>query len=67
MNRRLEALDAARSRPGQTGPWDYVSPSRLNLWLRCPLAFKLLCGLRRYVAFGWFPGKYGVGVAANAT
>ena len=20
--------------------WDYVSPSRLNLWLRCPLAFR---------------------------
>jgi putative RecB family exonuclease len=24
-----------------SGVWDYVSPSRLNLWLRCPLAFKL--------------------------
>ena len=23
------------------GVWDYVSPSRLNLWLRCPLAFRL--------------------------
>jgi putative RecB family exonuclease len=22
------------------GIWDYVSPSRLNLWLRCPLAFR---------------------------
>ena len=22
------------------GIWDYVSPSRLNLWLRCPLAYK---------------------------
>ena len=21
--------------------WDYISPSRLNLWLKCPLAFKL--------------------------
>ena len=21
--------------------WDYISPSRLNLWLRCPLAFRL--------------------------
>ena len=29
----------------QTGQiWDYVSPSRLNLWLKCPLAFK-----RRYI------------------
>jgi RecB family exonuclease len=25
----------------QGGIWDYVSPSRLNLWLQCPLAFKL--------------------------
>lgn len=24
-----------------TGLWDYVSPTRLNTWLRCPLAFKL--------------------------
>ena len=32
----------------QTGQiWDYVSPSRLNLWLKCPLAFK-----RRYID-GW--------------
>ena len=22
------------------GIWDYVSPSRLNLWLKCPLAFR---------------------------
>jgi len=27
--------------------WDYISPSRLNLWLKCPLAFK-----RRYID-GW--------------
>jgi hypothetical protein len=24
--------------------WDYISPSRLNLWLKCPLAFR-----RRYI------------------
>ncbi|MGE3780785.1 MAG: PD-(D/E)XK nuclease family protein, partial [Pirellulaceae bacterium] len=23
------------------GVWDYISASRLNLWLRCPLAFRL--------------------------
>ena len=23
------------------GVWAYISPSRLNLWLKCPLAFKL--------------------------
>lgn len=28
-----------QSRAG--GVWDYVSISRLNLWLKCPLAFKL--------------------------
>ena len=28
--------------PGSTGSvWDYVSASRLNLWLKCPLAFRL--------------------------
>jgi hypothetical protein len=32
----------------QTGMiWDYVSPSRLSLWMKCPLAFK-----RRYID-GW--------------
>ena len=25
----------------QAGIWDYVSPSRLGLWLKCPLAFRL--------------------------
>ena len=24
-----------------SGIWDYISPSRLNLWLKCPLAWKL--------------------------
>ena len=32
------------------GLWDYVSPSRLNLWLKCPLAFRL-----RYVDGIWTP------------
>jgi len=30
---------ASDDRPG--GIWDYISPSRLNLWLKCPLAWKL--------------------------
>jgi len=33
----LETPTAAERRGGL---WDYISPSRLNLWLRCPLAFK---------------------------
>ena len=31
--------EAEESRPN--GVWDYISPSRLNLWLRCPLAYRL--------------------------
>jgi putative RecB family exonuclease len=27
--------------PQAGGVWDYVSPSRLNMWLACPLKFKL--------------------------
>ncbi len=33
--------DAQTRAQQRNGVWDYVSPSRLNLWLRCPLAFKL--------------------------
>jgi hypothetical protein len=39
MNQQLASLGTGRS--GQGGPWAYISPSRLNLWLKCPLAFKL--------------------------
>lgn len=31
--------DNLRDREG--GVWSYISPSRLNLWLKCPLAYKL--------------------------
>jgi len=34
----------------QGGIWDYVSPSRINLWLKCPLAFRL-----KYVEGIWTP------------
>jgi len=39
--------------------WDYVSPSRLNLWLRCPLAFKLryIEGIRTPTTPSLFLGK----------
>jgi putative RecB family exonuclease len=34
-----------QEREQQTGMiWDYISPSRLNLWLKCPLAFR-----KRYI------------------
>ena len=39
MKSTLEAVHPSGTRQG--GPGDYVSPSRLNLWLRCPLAFRL--------------------------
>ncbi|MCY2991692.1 MAG: PD-(D/E)XK nuclease family protein [Planctomycetota bacterium] len=34
-----ETTETEEHRPN--GVWDYISPSRLNLWLRCPLAFRI--------------------------
>ena len=41
------------------GLWAYVSPSRLNLWLRCPLAFKFkyVDGIRSETSPAMFLGK----------
>jgi putative RecB family exonuclease len=41
------------------GVWDYISPSRLNLWLKCPLAFKLryIDGVRTPTTPALFLGK----------
>lgn len=41
------------------GLWDYVSPSRLGLWLKCPLAFRLryLDGIRAPTSPAAFVGK----------
>ena len=36
-----ESLTRETLAAGKGGIWDYVSPSRLGLWLKCPLAFKL--------------------------
>ena len=38
MSTATWTVEAEEDRPN--GVWDYISPSRLNLWLRCPLAFK---------------------------
>ena len=38
MSTATLTVEAEENRPN--GVWDYISPSRLNLWLRCPLAFK---------------------------
>jgi len=37
----LLAPDHAITDERPHGIWDYISPSRLNLWLKCPLAWKL--------------------------
>ena len=41
------------------GVWDYISPSRLNLWLKCPLAFRLryIDGIRSPTTPSLFLGK----------
>ncbi len=37
---RFDSNSPASSPPPKGGVGDYVSPSRLSLWLKCPLAFK---------------------------
>ena len=41
------------------GVWDYISASRLNLWLKCPLAFKFryIDGIRTPTTPSLFIGK----------
>ena len=41
------------------GVWDYISPSRLNLWLRCPLAWQLkyIDGITPPITASLFVGK----------
>ena len=43
----------------QGGVWNYVSPSRLGLWIRCPLAFKFryVDGIRSPTNSNMFIGK----------
>lgn len=57
MNMPVLDYPAAEARSG--GVWDYISPSRLNLWLRCPLAFKLryIDGIRTPTTPSLFLGK----------
>jgi hypothetical protein len=42
MSTDLMSRDLLAGRTG--GVFDYLSASRLNLWLKCPKAFKFLCG-----------------------
>jgi putative RecB family exonuclease len=53
----ISARHVERERP--SGIWDYISPSRLNLWIRCPLAFKFryIDGIRTPPTTNLFLGK----------
>lgn len=57
MSAGLFDRGAAGQRSG--GIWDYVSASRLNMWLKCPLAFKLkyIDGVREPATPALFVGK----------
>jgi putative RecB family exonuclease len=57
MSTGLLGFDSIQERQG--GVWEYVSPSRLNLWLKCPLAFRLryLDGIRTPTTPSLFVGK----------
>ena len=57
MSPELFTGRAGTERPA--GVWDYVSASRLNLWLRCPLAFRLryIDGVESPVSTAQFVGK----------
>jgi len=57
MNMPVLEYPAAETRSG--GVWDYISPSRLNLWLRCPLSFRLryIDGIRTPTTPSLFLGK----------
>lgn len=53
------ATTAAADCDSPIGVWDYVSASRLNLWLKCPLAFRLkyIDGVRSPTTPSLFVGK----------
>ncbi len=57
MSTGLLALDQPQERT--RGVWDYISPSRLNLWLRCPLSWRLhyVDGIRTPTSAALFVGK----------
>ena len=57
MSQELLTRDALAKRKG--GVWDYISPSRLNTWLACPLKFKLkyIDGIRTPSSPAAFVGK----------
>ena len=56
---RSEPLSRTALAERRGGIWDYVSPSRLSLWLKCPTAFKLryIDGIRTPPTQNLFLGK----------
>jgi hypothetical protein len=57
MSTDLLTRDSLAERQGSV--WDYIPPSRLNLWLKCPLAFRLkyVDGIRTPTTPSLFVGK----------
>jgi len=55
----ISSLDCPTVERKTGGIWDYISPSRLNTWLRCPLAWKLryIDGIRSPTSPAMFLGK----------
>jgi hypothetical protein len=54
----LELLGFESIRKPQGGVWQYLSPSRLNCWIRCPraFAFRYLQGIKTPTTPGLFLG-----------
>jgi putative RecB family exonuclease len=57
MSTGLLGFETVRERQG--GVWEYISPSRLNCWLSCPLKWKLryIDGIRTPTTSSLFIGK----------
>ena len=57
MSTGLLGFESVQERQG--GVWEYVSPSRLNCWLSCPLKWRLryLDGIRTPTTPALFVGK----------
>ena len=57
MSSEVLSRDTLAQRRGAV--WDYISPSRLSLWLRCPLAFRMryVDGIRTPPTENLFLGK----------
>ena len=57
MSAGLLGFESVQERQG--GVWEYISPSRLTCWIKCPLAFRLryLDGIKTPTNSNLFVGK----------